>query len=209
MFNVVIVDDHSVVREGIKHIIENNEGYIVSAEVKSGYELLTLIKTHKADIIILDISLPDKNGLEILRQLKQEKPHIRVLVLSMHSEEQYALRAYKLGAEGYLTKSSTSQELIKAMTTIQSGKKYITESLAENLINQITNDAKGPPHENLSNREYEVMRMLASGKKLCEIADTLNLSVQSISTYKTRVLKKMNLHNNAELTRYAIDYKLI
>jgi two-component system invasion response regulator UvrY len=209
MIKILIADDHTIVRDGLKQIIANAAGLVVTGEAANGQETLDLIRKNNFDVILLDITMPEKDGLAILKQLKREKIELPVLVLSMHPEEQYAVRVLKMGASGYLTKASASDELIKAIKKISTGKKYISDSLAEKLALDLDIDTEKLPHEYLSDREFQVMCMIASGKTVTNIAEELSLSVNTISTYRVRVLDKMKMTSNSELTRYAIESQLV
>jgi len=209
MIKILIADDHTIVREGLKQIIVNTAGMVVTGEAANGRETLDLIRKNNFDVILLDIAMPEKDGLAILKQLKREKIKLPVLVLSMHPEEQYAVRVLKMGAAGYLTKSSAADELIKAIKEISTGKKYISNSLAEILALDLDIDTEKLPHEYLSDREFQVLCMIASGKTVTNIAEELSLSVNTISTYRVRVLDKTKMTTNSELTRYAIKNQLV
>jgi DNA-binding NarL/FixJ family response regulator len=182
---------------------------VVSDEAENGQEVLEFTRKKEYDLILLDISMPGRSGLEILKELKSEKPKLPVLILSIYPEEQYAVRAFRAGASGYLTKASAPHELIKAIRKISQGGRYISSSLAEKLTYYLDVDAAKPPHEMLSDREYQVMLMIASGKTVKEIAEELCLSVKTISTYRTHIIEKMKVKNNAEITLYAIQNKLV
>jgi two-component system invasion response regulator UvrY len=209
MIRIFIADDHAVVREGLKHILSEMPDVFVAGEAINGQEVLEKVGSEDYDLILLDIAMPGRDGLEILKDLKLQKPKLPVLILSMFPEEQYALRALKSGASGYLTKDSIPDELIKAVRKILKGGKYISSSFSEKLLFSFDNDAEKPIHETLSDREYQVLRMIASGKTLQGIADELSLSVKTISTYRSRILEKMGMKNNAELTHYAIKHHLV
>ena len=209
MIKILIADDHTIVREGLKQIVANTVGLVVTGEAANGQETLELVRKDNFDVILLDIAMPEKDGLAILKQLKLEKSELPVLVLSMYPEEQYAVRALKMGAAGYLTKVSAPDELIKAIKKISTGKKYISDSLAEKLALDLDVDTEKPPHECLSDREFQVMCMIASGKTVKKIAEELSLSVNTISTYRVRVLDKMKMTTNSELTHYAIKNQLV
>ena len=205
----LIVDDHSIVREGLKRILDESDDINVVAEVGNGEDAIRLVQNNKFDMIILDISMPGKSGLELLRDIKSINPEQHILILSMHSENIYAKRTLLAGASGYMTKESASDDLVDAIYKIQSGGKYISPSLAEILVDAIGHDANIPVHELLSNREYQVFEMIAIGKKVSEIAIELNLSSKTVSTYRTRILEKMKLSSNSEITQYAIANKLL
>jgi len=209
MIKILIADDHAIVREGMKQILSENPDIVVAAEASNGHEVMDKLNKYNYDLIVLDVALPGRSGLDILKDIKNQKPKLPVLVLSMYPEEQYAVRVLKAGASGYLTKESAPNELIKAIKQIAQGRKYISPSLAEKLAGELEIDSKKPLHETLSDREYEVMIMIASGKKVKEIADNLSLSEKTVSTYRTRVLEKMRMKSNAELTHYAIKNKLV
>lgn len=209
MIKVLITDDHPIVRQGIKQVLEDCHDIEVLDEVGEGNELIKKIIDNEYDVILLDISLPGRNGLDLLKEIKSLKPKLYVLMLSMHPEEQYAIRALKLGASGYLTKASVSDELISAIRKAAQGKKYITPSLAEKLAFNIDIDSDKPLHYSLSDRELEVMCLLAQGKTLSDIANELSLSSKTISTYRERIMEKMGIKNTAGIIRYAIKNKLV
>jgi two-component system invasion response regulator UvrY len=209
MIRILVADDHAVVREGIKQILASQEGMIVEDEAGSGQEVLSKIAKKDYGLILLDISMPGRNGLEILKDIKVIQPKLPVLILSMHPEEQYAVRMLRAGAAGYLTKASAPQELINAIQKVSTGGKYVTTSLAEKLAFELDAGAEKPHHERLSNREYEVMLKLASGQTVSEVAEELCLSAKTIATYRTRILEKMGMKKNAELTLYAVKNNLI
>jgi two-component system invasion response regulator UvrY len=209
MIRILVVDDHAIVREGLKQILADVNDMAVRDEAASGQEALAKIRDDEFDVVLLDISMPGRNGLEILKEIKAERPKLPVLILSMHAEEQYAVRALRAGASGYVTKASAPDELIGAIRKVSCGRKYVSSSLAEKLALELDIDTKKPLHATLSDREYQVMLMIASGKSVKEIADELCLSVKTISTYRTRVMEKMNMKKNAELTLYAIQNHLV
>ena len=209
MIKILIADDHAVVREGVKHILSEMPDMVIAGEAGKGQEVLEKVGKNEYDLILLDIAMPGRDGLEILKDLKLQKPKLPVLILSMFPEEQYALRALKSGASGYLTKDSIPDELIKAIQKIVRGGKYISSSFSEKMLFSFDSDAEKPLHETLSDREYQVMRMIASGKTLKEIADELALSVKTVSTYKSRILDKTGMKNNVELTHYAVKHRLV
>ncbi len=205
MKRILIADDHSVVRRGVKQIIKDEFSSVHIGEASTVPEVYALLSEHKWDLLILDINLSGKNGLEVLKELKQRKSTVPVLVLSMHPEDQFALRSVRAGASGYLTKAGAPEELITAITKILHGGRYVTDTLAEKLANELAGNANKPLHETLSDREYHVMCMIASGKTVSQVAEDLSLSVKTISTYRRRLLEKMNMRTNAELTHYVID----
>jgi two-component system invasion response regulator UvrY len=209
MCKILIADDHAIVRTGLRQIISEADDMRVVAEAATGNEALEKVRANSLDLILLDINLPDKNGLDVLKQIKHENPLARVLILSMHAEDQYGIRALKAGASGYLTKESAPEQLIAALRKVSQGGKYITSSLAEQIVCSFEPDFTTPSHEHLSDREYEVMCLIASGKTVKEVAEQLFLSIKTISTYRTRLLEKMHMKNNSELTNYAIKNDLI
>jgi DNA-binding NarL/FixJ family response regulator len=209
MLRILIADDHAVVRQGLKQILQETHEMVVAGEALTGDEVLEKVRNESWDVVVLDISMPGRTGLEILKDLKHERPSLPVLVLSMYSEDQFALRVLKAGAAGYLTKESAPDELVKAIRKIVSGANYVSPFLAEKLAVEIETDSSKLPHESLSDREFQVLRLLAEGKAVKEIAADLSLSVKTISTYRSRILLKMNLSTNAELIRYAIQNRLI
>ncbi len=209
MIKVLIADDHTILRQGLKQILAETSDIVVADEASSGQEVLDKVWENDYDVVLLDISMPGRSGLDILKQLKSERPDLHVLILSMHPEERYAVRALKMGASGYLTKASAPDELITAIRKVSLGGKYVNSSLAEALAFYLEIDTEKPPHETLSNREYQVMCMIASGETVTEIAEELLLSVKTISTYRARILEKMNMKNNAELTHYAVKQGLV
>lgn len=206
---ILVVDDHSIVREGLKQILADSADMVVAGEASTAQEVLQKVRVGGYDMIIMDISLPDRNGLEALEQVKLINPKIPVLILSMHAEEQYATRAFKAGASGYLTKESASDQLIAAIHKVAQGGKYVSPSLAEKLVFELVKDSQKPLHEILSDREMQVLCLLASGKTLTEVSQSLCLSVKTVSTHRARILEKMGMRNNAELIRYAIQNKLV
>ncbi len=209
MIKILIADDHAVVRKGLKQIISEASDMVVTDEASTGQEALRKIWKNDFDVVILDISMPDMNGLDILKQIKNAKSDLPVLIFSVHSEERYALRFMRSGASGYLTKEKAPEELIEAIRKINLGKKYVASSLGEKLAFAIDADKMESPHEALSDREYQVMVMIAEGRTTKEISEELFLSAKTISTYRSRVLKKMNMKNNAEIIYYSIKKGLI
>jgi two-component system invasion response regulator UvrY len=210
MLRILIADDHTVVRKGLRQILLEEFPTAEITETADAAALFMKVLREDWDVVITDISMPDKSGLEVLQQIRRDQPRLPVLILSAHSEDQYAIRALKAGASGYLCKDSASEELVTAIRRILMGKKYITSSLAERLAFHLDqDDSDRPPHEILSDREFEVMKFLASGKVVSEIASQLCLSVTTISTYRARILTKMNLKTNYDLTRYAMENNLL
>jgi len=206
---ILICDDHKIVRDGLRQILQQLEEVTFIGEARDGNEALTILKVDAYEVVLLDISLPDQNGLEVLKYIKSKWPSTNVLMLSMHPQEQYAIRALKLGASGYLTKDTASEELIAAIKKVSAGGKYISQSLAENLALHLDDDSNRQKHEVLSNREFEIMIKIANGKSLQEIGDELFISVKTVSTYRCRIMEKMGLKKNTELTRYCIENNLI
>ncbi len=206
---VLIADDHAIVREGLKQIIGDSGLITVAGEAENAQQAIQKVREGGFDVLLLDISMPDRNGIDVLKQVKKELPGLPVLMLTMHREDQYAIRAMKAGASGYLTKQSAPSELMNALQLVANGRKYITPSLAEEMANQIGDDPGKPLHETLSDREYQTLVMIASGKTVTEIAVELSLSVKTISMYRARLLQKMRLRHNAELTHYAMRHKLV
>ena len=209
MINVLIADDHAVVRRGIRQIISEEPEINVLGEASNSDEIMAQLYDHDWNVIVLDITMPGKNGLDVLIEIKRKRPEIKVLILSMHPEEEIALRALKTGASGYLNKDSVPGELIRAIRKVHGGGKYISSALAESLAFNIEKDAGIPRYELLSEREFQVMCLIASGNTLSQIADELSLSVKTISTYRTRILDKLHMKSNVELTHYAIKHKLV
>lgn len=204
MIKVLITDDHPVVRRGIRQILEDDERISLIQEASNGKELFERLEEHLFDVILLDISLPGRSGLDLISQIKRTQQSVAILVLSIHSEEMYAIKALKSGASGYLTKASAPEELISAIIKVSRGERYITASLAERLAESLISDSEKPLYQLLSQRELDVLRMLAEGNKIVQIAAELNLSPKTISTYRERLLKKLKLHTTADLIRYAI-----
>ena len=209
MLRILIADDHTVVRKGLKQILLDEFPGAQIEEVADGAELVKKVMAAKWDVVVSDLSMPGRSGLEALQQIKISHPDLPVLILSIHPEEQYAIRALKSGAAGYLSKDTAPDELVKAVQKVLLGKKYISQAIAEKLANTFSSDVSMLPHENLSDREFDVMKFLANGKSVSEIAETLSLSVTTVSTYRTRVMTKMNLRSNSDLTKYAIENSLL
>lgn len=206
---ILICDDHKIVRDGLKQILIQLGGSTIIGEAGNGNEVLNLLKKETFDILLLDISLPDMNGLEVLQSVKEKWPSMNVLMLSMMPQEQYAILALKLGASGYLTKDTASEELLLAIKKVFEGGKYISNELAENLALNLTKDTLNQKHESLSGREFEIMIKLANGKSLQEIGNDLFISDKTVSTYRSRILKKMEMSKNTDLIRYCLEHKLI
>jgi DNA-binding NarL/FixJ family response regulator len=206
---VFIADDHAIVREGLKQILAESPDMIVAGEAENGLDAIRLFRKARCHVMLLDISMPDRNGIEVLKQVKKEHPEMAVLMLSMHREDQYAIRSLKAGAAGYLTKQSAPRELVVAIRQVAAGQKYVSAALAQALAAQVGEDHEAPPHESLSDREFQTLTMIASGKTVGQIAGELSLSVKTISEYRSRLLVKMKLKNSAELTHYAIRNGLV
>jgi two-component system invasion response regulator UvrY len=206
---ILIADDHAIVRKGLKQILLEEFPSAEIHDAEDGHQLLKEIRKQKFDVVISDLSMPGLNGLDALKQLKEEFPKQPVLILSMHPEDQYAIRVLRAGAAGYLNKETAGDELVKAVRQITNGKRYISAAVAEKLAENLDIDSSKALHELLSDREHEVLKQIASGKTVSEIAVGLNLSVATISTYRARVLEKMHMKNNSELTRYALDNNLV
>ena len=209
MIRILVADDHAVVREGVKRIVADTSDLVVAAEASQSQEVLSKVAARTCDVVLLDISMTGRSGLEILQQLKRAHPALPVLVFSVHPENQYALRVFKAGASGYLTKDSIPEELVTAIRKVVRGGHYVSPSLAEHLVLEVTTGSDKPPHANLSDREYQVLCLLASGKTATEIAKELSLSVKTVSTHRSRILAKMHMKTNAELMHYAIRHRLV
>ncbi|MBI3546633.1 MAG: response regulator transcription factor [Gammaproteobacteria bacterium] len=208
MIRVVIADDHPIVRAGLKQLLAGPDFSIVG-EACDGQEVMQRVRELHFDVLLLDMSMPKKSGMELIKQVKSEKPKLRVLVLSMHEEQQYAVRAIKAGASGYLTKESASDLLIQAIRKVAAGGAFISPAVAEQLALAVMPEAGGLPHKTLSDREYQVLQLLVAGKSVTDIAQQLNLSVKTISTHKARLLEKMGMTSTTELVRYAITHRLV
>lgn len=210
MIRVLIADDHAIVRQGLRQILADTQDMEVGGEAANGFEALQKIRDGgQWDVVLLDVSMPGKNGIDTLKQIKDERPKLPVLVLSMYPEDQYAVRLLKAGAAGYLTKESAPEQLVTAIRTVAAGRKYINPAVAELLAGEIGRDGEQPRHATLSDREFEIMRLLASGITPTDIAEQLKLSVKTVSTYRVRLLAKMQLKNNSELTYYAVKNGLV
>lgn len=206
---VLIADDHAIVREGLKQILADTRDVVVAGEAENGLEAIKLVRQGKGDVLLLDISMPDRSGIEVLKQVRKEEPGLAVLILTMHREDQYAIRSLKAGAAGYLNKQSAPAELVNAIRVVAAGRKYVSPALAQELANQLNEEREVPLHETLSDREFQTLTMIASGKTVSDIAKELVLSVKTISMYRARLLQKMKLRHNAELTHYAIRHRLV
>ena len=204
MINILIVDDHDIVREGIRRIITDANGINIKAEASTGQEALDLIYNNKFDLVVLDISMPGKNGLQTLKEIKKYDQHLAIIMLSMHAEEQYAMRAIKAGASGYITKDAASAQLIPAIKQVFGGRKYISQEVAELLVTDLYHNEDKQPHEYLSDREFEVMKLIIHGDSAKIIARNLSISDKTVSTYRSRILKKMNMKSTSDLIYYAI-----
>ncbi len=209
MIRVLIADDHAVVREGLKRIVAQNADMTVAGEAGTGHEVLEFVRTRECDVVLLDLSMPGKDGLDTLKELRVDKPHLPVLVLSVYPEDQYAVRLLRAGASGYLTKESAPEELVAAIRKVSRHGRYVSASLAERLASFLDSSDDRPPHERLSDREYRVMIMIASGNTVGEVADSLCLSVKTVSTYRARALEKLNMRTNAEFAFYAMKQGLL
>jgi len=208
MIKVIVVDDHPVVRRGLKQIIEDEPDMEVVGEAKNAGECFALVRKTDCTLVLLDITLPDRSGFDVLKQLKYEHPNLPILILSVHSEDQYGLRFIKAGASGYLMKEGAPEELVSAIRKVNAGGKYVSASLAEKLVSHLGALDK-PPHENLSNREFQILCLIAWGKSLKDIANELCISEKTVSTYRARILEKMKMSTNSDLTRYALDHHLV
>ena len=209
MARILIVDDHAVVRDGVRRILEELRPETTVGEASNPQEAIELVRSANWDAVVLDISLGGRSGLELIKELKQLRPKLPVLILSMHSEEQYARRAFRAGAAGYITKDNSRDEVVKAVNKVIAGGRYVSGGLAERLAFDIERGSDRPPHESLSDREFEVMQLIASGKTVGEIAEQLSLSDKTISTYRARILEKMGMKSNADIIHYAIKNKLV
>jgi len=208
MIRVVIADDHTILREGLKQLLQGAGDFDIVAEARDGHEVMRHVRETPFDVLLLDVSMPGRSGLELIKQVRSERPRLRVLVLSMHQEHQYAVRAIRAGASGYMTKESAATQLVAALRKVAGGGAYITAEVAEQLALGAMPGAEGPPHAALSDREFQIFRMLAAGTAVSDIATELNLSVKTVSTHKARLMEKMGLANQTELVHYAIKHRL-
>ena len=209
MLRILIADDHSIFRRGLKDLLADGLGAVTVGECSNAFDLIQLVKQKKWDIVILDIGMPGTTGTDALLQVKRQRPSLPVIMLSMHPEDQYAVRMFKAGANAYLTKASAPEELVTAIKKVLGGGNYVSASLGEKLVHLFHRGEEKPPHELLSDREFEVMRLLSSGKTVSEIAESMHLGTTTVSTYRARILEKMGMKTNAEITHYAIRNKLV
>lgn len=209
MIRIVLADDHAILREGLKQVLRTQGDLEIVAEAQDGHEVMSRVRDLDFDVLVLDMSMPGKSGIELIKQVRAEKPKLRILILSMHEERQYAIRAIRAGASGYLTKESASRQLVEAIRKVAGGGAFISAEVAEQLAHSAMPHAEGPPHASLSDREYQVFQLLVSGRSVSDIAGQLNLSVKTVSTHKARLMEKMGLANQTELVHYAIRHRLI
>lgn len=209
MINVMIADDHAIVRQGLKQILSETDDINVTREAETGFQAIKIARQQDFDVMLLDISLPDRNGIDILKQIKKDRPNLAVLMLSMHNEHEFAIRALKAGAAGYLNKQSAPAQLVVAIRQVAAGDKYVSPAVAQELANSINTDADKPLYTTLSDREYQTLCFIAEGKTLSEISAEMFLSPKTVSVYRARLLEKLSLNNNSELIRYAIKNKLV
>ncbi len=209
MIRVLLADDHAIVRAGLKEILADTGDIAVAGEAANGQEVLALVRAHDYDLAVLDMSMPGRNGIELIKRVRAEKPKLRILILSMHAEQQYAVRALKAGASGYLTKDSAADQLVAAIRRIAAGGAYVSPETAERLALDASRASAALPHTLLSDREFQVFQLIVNGGAVGEIAKQLSLSIKTVSTHKTRILEKMGLANQAELIRYALEHKLL
>jgi len=209
MIKILIADDHAVVRRGLKQIVAETPDMTVGGEARNGQEILDKVRTGDWDVVVMDLSMPGRSGLDTLKDLKRERPRLPILALSIHPEDQYAVRVLKAGASGYMTKESAPEELVRAIRKVAAGGKYISPYVAEKLVFELEGEFGKPAHETLSDREYQVLCQIASGKTVNEIAREMSLSIKTISTYRTRLLEKMRMRTNADLIRYGVRNRLV
>lgn len=209
MTNVVIADDHPIVRKGLRQILSEEPDITVAGEAGDGPALMELLERVSCDVLVLDISMPGRGGLDILKEVRQRHRRLPVLILSIHPEDQYALRALRAGAAGYITKESAAAELVQAIGKVRKGGKYVSAAMADKLVSELAGGHDEPLHARLSDREFQILCLIASGKTLSEIADQLALSPKTISTYRARILEKMGMESNAQLTHYAVTQGLV
>ncbi len=209
MTRLLLADDHALVRDGLRHILKSASGFEVVGEASDSVTTVALIRACPAEVLVLDLSMPGRNGVELIKQIKDEKPALRILVLTMHAEQQYAVRAFKAGASGYLTKESASAELVAAVTKVAAGGVYVSLAMAERFAQSLNEPTDLLPHQRLSDREFDVLKRIAAGQTITEIAAELCVSAKTVSTYKTRILEKMQMPHEAALVRYAMRHKLV
>ncbi|MCF7803526.1 MAG: response regulator transcription factor [Candidatus Marinimicrobia bacterium] len=209
MFKIFVADDHDLIREGFKNVINSEMDMEVVGEAKNAGDVIDFLHHQDCDVVVLDITMPGRSGLDVLKEIQSLDTRAKVLILSMHPEDRFAIRTLKAGAAGYITKEKAPDELVKAIRKVVAGGKYVSESLAENLIDALSGQDKGPPHIQLSDREYEVFELIAQGISTSNIAEKLSLSQSTINTYRIRVLDKLNMKNNAEIVKYAVNHGLI
>ena len=209
MIKILVADDHAIVRDGLKQILAETDDLRVLGEAANGQEVLQKIRAEEWDVLLLDLSMPGKSGIELIKQLKKEKPNLHIVVLTMHEEHQYAVRAFKAGALGYLTKNSASSQLVTAIRKVAEGGAYVSPALAEKMALDLIPHTDVPPHTLLSDREYQIFQMIAAGQTISEIAHQLSISVKTVSTHKSRIMEKMQLTNQMELIRYALRHNLL
>lgn len=209
MIRVLIADDHAIVRQGLRQILAETQDMVVAGEAETAHEALKLVREAEWDVALLDISMPDRSGIDTLKLIRKERPKLPVLMLSMHPEDHYAVRCLKAGAAGYLTKQSAPMQLVSAIRQVAAGRKYISPAVAEELANSIGSVSDQPAHSILSDREYQTLRLIATGNSLSEIAAQLSLSAKTVSVYRARLLEKLNLKNNAEIAHYAVKNNLV
>ena len=209
MIRVVIADDHTIMRDGLKHLLGAAGDIEIAGEAQDGFEVLDRIRTLQFDVLLIDMSMPGKSGIELIRHVRTEKPKLKVLVLSMHEEQQYAVRAIRAGASGYLTKESATTQLVEALRKVAAGGAFISAEIAQQLALGAMPNATGPLHSALSDREFQIFLLIAGGKSMTEIASQLFLSVKTVSTHKSNILQKMNMTTSAELVRYALTHQLL
>jgi DNA-binding NarL/FixJ family response regulator len=209
MTRVLLADDHAIIRDGLKQILADTGDLVVAGEAADGFEVLRKVREQDWDVVVLDMSMPGKSGIELIKQIKAERPRLSILVLSVHNEEQYAARALKAGASGYLTKESDAEQVVSVIRKLARGGVFVSAAVAEHLARGIIPDCERPPHTLLSDREFEIFRMIVCGQGVSDIAQRLSLSVKTVSTHKKHILEKMNMTNQAELIRYAIEHKLL
>ena len=209
MIRIVLADDHTILREGLKQILRGEADFEIVAEAADGHEVMKRVRENEFDVLVLDMSMPGKSGVELIKQVKSEKPKLRVLILTMHEEHQYAVRAIRAGASGYLTKEGATAQLVTAIRKVGAGGAYISAEVAEQLALNTMPGAQAAPHETLSDREFQVFRLIAEGKSVSDIAERLNLSVKTVSTHKANLMQKMGVETTGEIIRYAIAHKLV